>query len=200
MWTLAVEMPRAGSTVTLGPEGFAELLEAARQGETWALSALWRDLHPRLFRYLRSQEPAAAEDLASDAWLGLAKGLRRFKGDELALRRWAFMIARRRLVDHLRRQARRRTRAEPQERLERAAPGGVEEQAVESLSALGAVDHIRSLLTPEQAEVVMLRVVGGFDVGEVARLVGKRPGAVRALQHRAMQQLARSLSPEPVTD
>ena len=71
---------------------------------------------------------------------------------------------------------------------------------MESLSALRAVDHIRSLLTPEQAEVVMLRVVGGFDVGEVARLVGKRPGAVRALQHRAMQQLARSLSPEPVTD
>ena len=38
------------------------------------LTALWRDLHPRLFRYLRSQEPAAAEDLASEAWLGLVQG------------------------------------------------------------------------------------------------------------------------------
>ena len=71
---------------------------------------------------------------------------------------------------------------------------------VESLTALEAVDRIRALLTPEQTEVVVLRVVGGFDVAEVARIMGKRAGAVRALQHRALQQLAGNISPEPVTD
>jgi RNA polymerase sigma-70 factor (ECF subfamily) len=186
--------------MTLGPDGFAGLLDAARAGEKWALATLWRDLHPRLLRYLRSQDPAAAEDLASEAWLGLVPGLRRFEGDEASLRRWAFMIARRRLIDHRRKQGRRRTRAEPDERLERPAPTGAEDQALESLSALDAVDVVRSLLTPEQAEVVMLRVVGGFDVAQVARRMRKRPGAIRALQHRAMQQLARNISPEPVTD
>jgi RNA polymerase sigma-70 factor (ECF subfamily) len=189
--------------MTLGPERLGDVLAAARAGEGWALAALWRDLHPRLFRYLRSQEPSAAEDLASEAWLGVVRGLGVFEGDEATLRGWAFTIARRRLIDHRRKQARRRTRAEPHERLdglERPAPGGAEDQVVESLTALEAVDRIRALLTPEQTEVVILRVVGGFEVAEVARITGRRPGAVRALQHRALQQLARNISPEPVTD
>ena len=186
--------------MTSEPDDFPTLLAAARAGQGWALAALWRDLHPRLFRYLRSQEPAAAEDLASEAWLSVVRGLDAFEGDQGTLRRWAFTIARRRLIDHRRKQARRRTRAEPPERMERSTVTGADEQVLESLSALGAVDRLRSLLTPEQTEVVVLRVVGGFDVSEVARLVGRRPGAVRALQHRALQRLSRIVSPEPVTD
>ena len=104
--------------MTLGPERLADVLAGARAGEGWALAALWRDLHPRLFRYLRSQEPWAAEDLASEAWLGVVRGLAVFEGDEATLRGWAFTIARRRLIDHRRKQARRRTRAEPNERLD----------------------------------------------------------------------------------
>ena len=48
-------------------------------------------------------------------------------------------------------------------------------------------------LPPDQAEVVVLRVVGGLEVAEVARIVGKRPGAVRVLAHRGLRRLARRL-------
>ena len=183
--------------MTSEPDDFPTLLAAARAGQGRALAALWRDLHPRLFRYLRSQEPAAAEDLASEAWLSVVRGLDAFEGDQGTLRRWAFTIARQYLYDTA---DAIRTRAEPPERMERSTVTGADEQVLESLSALGAVDRLRSLLTPGQTEVVVLRVVGGFDVSEVARLVGRRPGAVRALQHRALQRLSRIISPEPVTD
>ena len=59
--------------MTLEPERLADVLAGARAGQGWALAALWRDLHPRLFRYLRSQEPSVAEDLASETWLGVAR-------------------------------------------------------------------------------------------------------------------------------
>jgi RNA polymerase sigma-70 factor (ECF subfamily) len=45
-------------------------------------------------------------------------------------------------------------------------------------------------LPPDQAEVVALRVVGGLEVAEVAKIVGKRPGTVRVLAHRGLRRLA----------
>jgi RNA polymerase sigma-70 factor (ECF subfamily) len=56
-----------------------------------------------------------------------------------------------------------------------------------------------ALLPADQAEVVLLRVVGGFDVAEVAVLVGRRPGHVRVLQHRGLRRLAQLLPDGAVT-
>ncbi|MGH9055101.1 MAG: RNA polymerase sigma factor [Acidimicrobiales bacterium] len=52
---------------------------------------------------------------------------------------------------------------------------------------------IPEALTPAQAEVVLLRVLADLDVGQVAAIVGRRPGAVRVLQHKALQRLAKSI-------
>jgi RNA polymerase sigma-70 factor (ECF subfamily) len=61
------------------------------------------------------------------------------------------------------------------------------------MSAQEAITELTSVLPAEQAEVLMLRVVGGLPVEEVARVVGKRPGTVRVLQHRALRRLASQL-------
>jgi RNA polymerase sigma-70 factor (ECF subfamily) len=53
-----------------------------------------------------------------------------------------------------------------------------------------------AVLSPDQADVVLMRVVGGLDVDQVARVLGKEPGAVRSLQHRALRRLARQLDPD----
>ena len=65
-------------------------------------------------------------------------------------------------------------------------------------STQAALDLIASL-PPEQADVVLLRVLGGFDAEEVGAIMGKRPGTVRVLQHRALAHLAKVLSREVVT-
>ena len=60
-----------------------------------------------------------------------------------------------------------------------------------------AHDEVRDLLavlSPDQREVVLLRIVADLSVEEVARLLDKREGAVKALQHRALAALRRHLS------
>ena len=65
-----------------------------------------------------------------------------------------------------------------------------EEQVVANDATTRALELV-STLPPAQAEMVMLRVVAGLEVADVATLVNKKPGAVRVAVHRALQTLAR---------
>ena len=167
---------------------FQRTLQAAREGHGWALGELFRNLYPRIVRYLRVLEPSEAEDLASDAWLDISLGLDRFEGDEVGLRALAFTIARRRMIDFRRSRARRSV--QPMGSLDDVARGGdVEEEAMTELATQAAIGRIATL-PPDQAEVILLRVLGGLPVAEVAKIVDKQPGNVRVLQHRALRRLA----------
>ena len=77
--------------------------------------------------------------------------------------------------------------------------GDVEEEAIAALGTVGALARI-SALPPDQADVVLLRVIGDLSVAAVAEIIHKRPGAVRALQHRALRNLAKDLSDQGVTE
>jgi RNA polymerase sigma-70 factor (ECF subfamily) len=179
---------------------FEAMLVAARGGQGWALAELYRALYPRIVRYLRAIEPAEAEDLASDTWLDIVHGLERFRGDEAGLRAFSFTIAQRRLLDLRRRRSRRRTEPrDPQELVKAGHTGDVEEEALSSLGRDWAINLITSSLTSDQADVVLLRVIGDLDVEAVAKIVGKRPGTVRVLHHRALRRLARILERQGVT-
>lgn len=175
---------------------FDEVLDAARQGAPWALGSLYRSFQPALLRLLGVIAPHQAEDLASDVWLEVAGSLRRFSGDERAFRGWLATTARRRVIDAHRRAGRRPVTADPTGSLgERPGPERTEDEAVDHLASETAIARVVSVLSPDQADVVLMRVVGGLDVEEVARALGKQPGAVRSLQHRALRRLARQLGP-----
>lgn len=181
---------------------FDTILAAATTGAEWALGALYRDLHPPILRYLYSQDPANAEDLASETWLDVARGLQRFDGEEPAFRRWVFTIARRRLLDHRRTIARRRTDPVPADSLAYLqAPADAADEALAAASTRAALRTLASL-PRDQAEVVLLRVLADLGVDDVAAILGKRPGTVRVLQHRALKRLAgefggRHVTPRP---
>jgi RNA polymerase sigma-70 factor, ECF subfamily len=184
--------------MALGGE-FENVLHAARAGADWALAAIYRDLHPGVLRYLRAQEPGEAEDLASEMWLDVASGLHRFTGSEDGFRRWVFTIARHRLLDLRRQKGRRRTDPVPLEAMAGHIPAGdVEAEAIANLSTEAAIARIATL-PPDQAEVLLLRVLSGLATKDVAAIMGKRAGTVRILQHRALARLARDLSREAVT-
>jgi RNA polymerase sigma-70 factor (ECF subfamily) len=173
---------------------FDEVLAGAQCGAEWAMGELWRDLRPAVLRYLRVMAPSAAEDLDSETWLGVARGLRTFEGGENAFRAWVFTIARHRLIDWRRRQAQAPdTSAPPEQLLDRAAADDPAEEALAALATEGALALIATL-PAEQAEAVMLRVVAGLDGPTVAKLLGKRPGAVRVLCHRGLRRLAGRLA------
>jgi RNA polymerase sigma-70 factor (ECF subfamily) len=172
---------------------FPELLAAAQGGDEQAFAVLWRHLQPALLRYFQVAAPPAAEDLAADTWLSVIRRLQQFRGDERAFRAWVFTVARHRAIDWRRQATRRPTTLVPVEQLaERSAPDDPVAQVLEGQSTRAALALVAEL-PPDQAEVAALRVLGGLEVAEVARMVGKRPGAVRVLAHRGLRRLAKLL-------
>jgi RNA polymerase sigma-70 factor (ECF subfamily) len=104
-----------------------------------------------------------------------------------------FTIAYRRLADLRRRNARRRTDPSPTELIaDHVNAGDAEHDVMQLVGTSTALARIAAL-PAAQAEVVLLRVVADLSVDDVAKIVGRRPGAVRALQHRALQRLAREM-------
>ena len=167
-------------------------LDGARAGDEDAFATLWRSLHPPLLRYLSVSCPDGREDVASETWFHVVRDLPAFGGGIDDFRAWLFTIARHRAIDHGRARVRRPAVpvASPTEHSADPLARSAEEDAVARHSTAEAVRLVASL-PPDQAELVMLRVVAGLDVAVVARLVGKKPGTVRVAVHRALQKLAR---------
>ncbi|HEY1570259.1 MAG TPA: RNA polymerase sigma factor [Pseudonocardiaceae bacterium] len=162
----------------------------AQLGDEQAFSVLYRSVQPKLYRYLQVMVGQDAEDVASDAWLQIARDLRSFRGDEDGFHAWAATIARRRALDHLRHQRRRPVTTMPADWLPELPVGqDAAEAAIEVMSTDAALTLIASL-PPNQAEAVVLSVVVGLDAKSAAVVLGKRPGAVRTAVYRGLRTLA----------
>jgi RNA polymerase sigma-70 factor, ECF subfamily len=175
----------------IGPT-FPEVLRAAARGDEDVFGWLWHDLQPRLLRYFMVTAPAAAEDLASETWLGVVRGIHRFQGNESAFRTWVFTIARHEALDWHRRGARRVTELPVTGLIEQAAPDDPAATAVEGFSTRAALAEVATL-PADQAEAIVLRILAGLEVQRVAEIMGKRPGTVRVLTHRGLRRLAERL-------
>ncbi|MGQ4379057.1 RNA polymerase sigma factor [Streptomyces sp. SAS_267] len=172
----------------------------AQAGDEVAFAAAYRIVQPGLLGYLRGIVGDDAEDVASDAWLEIARDLGRFRGDGAGFRGWTATIARHRALDHLRRlRVRPRGTALEQDALDLPGRHSTQDEALESLSTEYALELLAGL-PREQAEAVLLRVVVGLDGPAAARVLGKRPGAVRTSAHRGLKRLARQLGVAGVTD
>lgn len=167
----------------------SEVLDAARGGDPDAFRAIWIALSPGVGRFLGLLNPAEADDLASETWLAVARGIRSYRGDASGLASWVYRIARNRHHDLLRTQ-RRRPRLVVAEPEDHAPPHPDTAELVAAADAdTQAVAAVRRL-PPGQAEAVLLRVVVGLSVDETAQVLGRRPGTVRVLTHRALRRLA----------
>jgi len=146
--------------------------------------------------YLRARGALEPEDVAGEVFLQAVRDIERFEGDERAFRGWLLTIAHHRLLDASRHRARRPVDAAPDEVLhDRSPTGDVEEDVFRELD-MATVRRLVGRLSPDQQSVLLLRIVGDLTVEEVARVVGKRRGAVKALQRRGLVALERELSNE----
>jgi len=177
-------------------ESFSETLEAARTGSEWAWTRLYRDLAPSVLGYLRGRGAPDPEDVLGEVFLQVVRDLGSFHGGEREFRAWVFVIAHNRLVDEHRRRARRPVDPTPDVPRE-GISGDTAESALQGV-ATERVRRIMQQLSPDQRTVLLLRVLGQLTVEEVARVVGKSPGAVKALQRRGLRAAKRALANEGV--
>jgi RNA polymerase sigma factor (sigma-70 family) len=163
---------------------FDAVLTAARMGAPWALERIYGALSPAVAGLFRAQGIDDPDDLTSEVFVGVLRKLAWFDGDATSFRSWVFTIAYRRLADERRRSARR-----PASLPLAAAPDDVQAEVERSL----ATERVRALcdrLAPAQRDVLLLRVLGDLTVDQVARVIGRSRGAVKALQRRGYAAIA----------
>jgi RNA polymerase sigma-70 factor, ECF subfamily len=166
-----------------------DALARAVAGDEAGFLRLWRTLQPRLLRFLRVVGCDDPEDVASETWLQVVRDLCMFSGSGDDFRRWLFTIARHRAIDAARARSRRPARAANAGLDILADTQVVEEQVLDGISAERAIMLLRRL-SQDQAEAVALRVLAGLDTPDVAKILGKSPGAVRVALHRGLRTLA----------
>jgi RNA polymerase sigma factor (sigma-70 family) len=176
---------------------FPQILEAARAGGEWAWTLVYRDLAPVILGYLRAQGAREPEDLLGEVFLQVVRGLPAFEGDEAGFRSWVFIAAHHRVVDERRLRGRRPEDPVPQDAFDRPSGQDVAGDALESV-ATDRVRRVLDRLSPDQREVLLLRLVGGLTIEEIAQAVDKRVGAVKALQRRGLAAVKRELEREGV--
>ena len=172
-------------------------LVAARLREPVALTRIYTAYAPALFRFFMASvsDRHLAEDLTGSTFVSAIEGLPKFRGPVEALGGWLFQIARHDLYDHRRKQSRSRIEPLDDNLTEAAASDGTvdpEELAIARLEG-GRVLRALQELSPDQREVLLLRMAGGMTAPEVAAILGKTTNAVKALQHRGLASLARVL-------
>lgn len=170
--------------------GFDAVLAAARAGEGWAFERLFLWLGRDVAAYARGAGMDDPDGTANEVFLRVFKGIGKFEGSEERFRSWVFAIAHNRIIDERRRRSRRLTEV-PADTQAREAVETSPDAADEALLHLDD-ERIRGLLeelSPDQRDVLLLRVVADLSIEDTAEALGKRPGAIKALQHRAIRSL-----------
>jgi RNA polymerase sigma-70 factor (ECF subfamily) len=171
----------------------SRLIERAKAYDAEALSELYHRHANAIFRYVyhRVGNQAVAEDMLSDVFVRALEGLPAYRDTGRPFEAWLYRIAQARVVDYYRQRSRRQITS-LDERLaagDEADPRMLAANRDDSRRAWEAVNR----LTEEQQQVISMRFIAGYSTQEVASLLGKTEGAVKALQHRALASLRRLL-------
>jgi len=158
------------------------------------MAELYRRQAPAIFRYFffRLHDQTAAEDLTGEVFLRMTQALPAYVERGVPFAAWLFRIAHDRMVDHHRRTARNRTESLTETVLDDASE--LESQISQKADHHRLAEAITTL-SDEQQIVVQLRFIEGYNLEETSQIMGKNIGSVKAMQHRALQNLVRKLKP-----
>lgn len=170
------------------------LVARARKMDDEAWQIIFEQHYPRLYAYLyyRVGDADVAEDLCGEVFERAVKHIRRFKPRDGGLGGWLTRIAQNLARDYFR-----RSKAKPPDPLELneawIADSDDPAWCVLSQESIQYLQQALNRLTPEQRDVILLRFIAQMRTSEVAHILKKSPGAVKALQHRALLSLRREL-------
>jgi RNA polymerase sigma-70 factor, ECF subfamily len=171
-----------------------QLIQRARQGDLAAVSELYNLHVDRIYQYVRYRtgDDQTAEDITAEVFLRAIESLGSYNDQGAPFVAWLYRIAHARVVDYWRSSKRRQTAPLDDPLLQDGLV--MTDDAID----IDFVQH-RSLwstlrqLTDDQQNVIILKFVQGLSNAEIARMMGKTEGAIKALQRRALEALARLL-------
>jgi RNA polymerase sigma factor (sigma-70 family) len=163
-------------------------------GEREAFDALVSRWHAPLWSFIRraAGDDAVAEDILQDAWLRIVRGLGRLS-DPSRLAPWLFAIARRAVIDHIRRRSSRPPAVELEEETH-----PTEEPSTDQWEEIELVQDAVADLAPADRETVALFYLQELDLREIAEVLGIPVGTVKSRLHRARGLLRKHLEAKGV--
>lgn len=172
-----------------------DVVDAARAGDAHAFGQLWQVLSPPVAAYVRSRGVVDVDDVTSEVFVAAFARVGDFTGGAVQFRRFVFTLAHHKAVDDIRRRfGPRVARLQPwDDDADPRRAASAEDQALRDVYG-DQVQALLAALPDAQREVLLLRVVAGLDVTDVAEVLGCSQGAVKASQHRALVSLRRELA------
>ncbi len=176
-----------------------KLLQQARNFDRAALTAVYDQYHPLLYRYIIRQvnDAETARELTAVVFERFLAAIKNGSGPETQLKAWLYRTAHNLVIDYYRRQAHRNHLPLADTMPSHGAtPCQLAEQHMLGEQVITALQT----LTPEQQQVITLKFLEGFSNAEVASLMEKPVGAVKALQHRGLARLQQLLTSQPAEE
>lgn len=174
------------------------LLAHARRGDADAVRQIYEVYFEPVYQFirLRVDDPALAEDLASEVFVRFIGALRGRSAPHHTLRGWLFRVARNVLHDHYG-QAQHFTAETLDDWLSIPDGEDLDSQVIRTLDA-ERVRRALGRLPADQQEVLILRFGQALSLQETADLMGRQVGAIKSLQFRAVESLRRALGEAPL--
>ncbi len=167
-----------------------QLLAKAMQFDDAALGELYDRYEARIYGYIyrRTGDQVLAEDLTAQVFLKMLESIRDQKAWRSSFSGWLYRIAHNLVVDTYRRKGRHGA-VDLEDVPQTAAESQNPEETVEQTLDAERLRSATRRLTDEQAEVVSLRFLEGYSIAEVAGMMNRTEGAIKALQYRAVATL-----------
>jgi RNA polymerase sigma-70 factor, ECF subfamily len=184
----------AGGVITPGvalqaqPPDEIDLILRAKTYDPDALGTIYERYYQGIYRYVyyRVGDSSLAEDLTGDIFLKMLHGIQSYSIQGVPFSAWLYRIARNRVIDHMRRQPEKADLQLEEARVESIASSDADlENALQREELLRAVQ----VLTADQRQVIILKFIDDLDNATIAKVLGKTEGAVKSLQHRALDTL-----------
>jgi RNA polymerase sigma-70 factor, ECF subfamily len=174
----------------------AELLERAALCDPSALGALYDLYADRIYNYIyhRVGQAELAEDLTGQVFIRMLEALQAGQAWRTSFSGWLYRIAHNLVIDHYRRRSR-TTLVELEDAAPVVAADGDPVAASELTLDRQRLRSALATLTEEQAQVITLRFLDELSIAEVATIMDKTEGAIKALQYRAVLALRRVMRP-----
>lgn len=170
-------------------ENEKQYIEEARGGNRDSFGIIYSHYVPQIYRFVffKVSSKQIAEDLTHEIFLSAWQNIKNYKQKEFPISSWLYQIARNKVIDHYRTD--KKNISIDTEDFNEDSLGFYEQKNPDVSFSIEKIKSLIKFLKPEYQDVIIMRYVEDLDSKEIAGVLNKSEGAVRLIQHRAINNL-----------